>query len=219
MRMTLTAIKVATVLVPQAIPGPMPGPDRALVDIPDDPVCHAADEVARTVLSPEIYRHSRRCWEWSMVLAEIDGLAPQRDALFVACMLHDLALGGSTEPCGCFAAASGERAADLCVDLGREDIAASVSSAISGHFDPIAGRGTEDRALHGAVHLDVVGYRVREVTRAHVRTVTEAFPRSGFTAEFVRLAGREKRLRPLSTAAVMYRAGLPVLARLNPLDR
>ncbi|QTI71179.1 HD domain-containing protein [Gordonia polyisoprenivorans] len=218
-RIAVAALAASVRLAPRSLRGPGTGPSRPLIPIPDTAVCRHADEMARDTLSPAVYQHSRRCWEWAMALAEVDGLTPDPEALVVACLLHDLELGGDAQEFGCFAVAGGVAAADHCIRYGRTDLADVVSAAIAGHFAPRAGSGEVDRALHDAAHLDVAGHRVGEVTRAHVATVLDAFPRNGFRSEFGALIAVESRRRPASTAAVIRRVGLGAAMRLNPLER
>ncbi|RVW03046.1 HD domain-containing protein [Rhodococcus xishaensis] len=217
-RLGARALLNATLEVPRATLGPRVGTDRPLTSAPDTPVCAEADELAKQTLTPIIYEHSRRCWQWACALAEIDEITPDAEALFVACMLHDIELGTTEPGVGCFVTASGAVAAGLCRDAGRPELADLVEPAILRHFDPTPGPAPEQRALHDAAHLDVVGYRLRELTRTFVTRVLDAHPRNGFQQEFLAAMRTEARLRPRSVAATMYRSGLALPLRLNPLD-
>jgi hypothetical protein len=175
----------------------------------------AADE-----LSPEVLAHSRRCFQWAAAFAEIDGLVTDPEQLWAATMLHDLALGGpDVDGYGCFAAIGGDAAAALVARHGSSADADVVRGAIAVHFHPAAPTEPIARCLHSAVNLDVVGRRLREVDAGLVALTEAAHSRDGFTQAFCDAMKVEARLRPYSSAAVLWRAGarLPIL--LNPLAR
>lgn len=196
------------------------GVSRLLITPPDSQLVREATDRAVHELSLPILEHSRRCWQWSMAFAEIDGLLVDPEETYVAAMLHDIALGGpASAEYGCFAALGGAVAAGIVEPHRAPATAERVSEAISAHFDPRQPDAPLARALHAAVHLDVVGRRLAEVRPELVVAVEDAHPRESFAAEFASALRREAQFRPRSTGAVLWRAGARLPMALNPLNR
>jgi hypothetical protein len=225
LRVMLQAAAIQTRALPSQLARvPQPGPStQPLFDPPDSGLARDALEHAREALSPAILAHSLRCWQWAMRFRAVDGLEPDPEALFVACVLHDTALGAPADAhVGCFALLGAEDAGRFVADRGAPtDTVETVTTAIARHMDPRTptGHGPEAALLHDAAHLDVAGYRVRDLAPDFLRTVVAALPRDGLGAEFGALARHESRVRPRSTVAVLWRGGMRIPLRLNPLDR
>ncbi len=209
------AVAVAAVQVPRAVRGPRGALGRGVpvATIPDGTDAARAYEIAVEGLAPPVLEHSLRCWQWGRVLVR----GPVEDEeLFVACMLHDLHLGGPSDPgFGCFAAHGGATARRLVPGTRGERIA----HAIERHFDPIASPEPLSAALHDAAHLDVAGYRVAELDRGFADAVCAKHSREGFADAFLAAIAQEAAVRPRSVAATMRWAGIAVPVRMHPLDR
>ncbi|WP_454165648.1 HD domain-containing protein [Gordonia iterans] len=187
---------------------------------PDSRLARAAAEQAVDELDPVVLAHSYRCWQWSVAFAEIDRLAPDPESMFVAALLHDLALGAPEDPeYGCFAALSGARAGELVTRHRGPQAAATVRDAISAHFLPWAPDDPVAAVLHSAVNLDVVGRRLDDVDPGLVDAVERAHPRTAFVPAFTAALAIEAQRRPRSAAAVLWRAGAALPIRMNPLQR
>lgn len=224
LRVVLQAAAIQTRALPSQLAGVAKSGPAAppLVDPPDSDLAREALEHASEVLSPAILAHSLRCWQWAMRFRAVDGLEPDPEALFVACVLHDTALGAPADAhVGCFALLGAEEARRFVAARGAPASAETVATAIARHMDPRTptGHGPEAALLHDAAHLDVAGYRVRDLPPEVLRTVVAALPRNGLGAEFGALARHESRVRPRSTMAVLWRGGMRIPLRLNPLDR
>ncbi|MFC7451377.1 HD domain-containing protein [Rhodococcus daqingensis] len=224
LRVMLQAATIQTRALPSQLAGvPRPGTSTPpLFDPPDSALARDALAHAREVLSPGILAHSLRCWQWAMRFCEVDGVHPDPEALFVACALHDTALGAPADAhVGCFALLGAEIAERFVAGRGDPTTAATVATAIARHMDPRTptGHGPEAALLHDAAHLDVAGYRVWDLPPDFLRTVVAALPRDGLGAEFAQLARHESRVRPRSAIAVLWRGGMRIPLRLNPLDR
>ncbi|MGW1617290.1 HD domain-containing protein [Streptomyces sp. NPDC002285] len=169
--------------------------------------------------------HCLRSWLLGDLIAQLDQIAFDPELLYIACLLHDLALTESHRPTArdrCFAVHGGTVARDLLADWGAEPaFAEQVAEAITLHMNaqvPV-GRGAEAHLLHDAAHLDVVGTRLTEIPRSALRSVVRAHPRQGFAAEFGRLMKHEAATRPRSRAALGWRMGMRLPLHCNPLDR
>ncbi|RYH71218.1 MAG: HD domain-containing protein [Alcaligenaceae bacterium] len=197
-------------------------PAALIFEIPDTPLATAALSEARATLSPAILAHSLRCWQWASALARHDKLTPDPEALFVACALHDIALGSAPDDhIGCFALLGAVTARSFVRDHGMGSIADTVAAAIARHMDSCTPKkfGPEATALHDAAHLDVVGLRINELDPSFIRDVIQEHPRDQFSREFGTLMRYERRVRPRSAAATLWKSGMRIPIALNPLDR
>ena len=142
--------------------------------------------------------------------------------LFTACALHDVGLGaeGSAEH-GCFTYISAADAEELATRVGTSERSVQrIGEAIRLHMDLTVDRGAGADAylLHAAAHFDVAGRRAPEIPRATVDATIAEYPRTGFTDAFAKSMRREVELRPNSRAATLWRSGMALPLRTNPLD-
>ncbi|NLU82386.1 phosphohydrolase [Rhodococcus sp. HNM0569] len=201
--------------------GGRPSSDTPLTPAPRSRLARAALEEARGVLAPAILAHSLRCWQWAAAFADIDSRCPDAESLYVACLLHDVALGAEAHPrVGCFAALGAAHAGQFLRGLDEGARIGVVGEAISRHMDPRTPTASDEAALlHDAAHLDVAGTRFGDVPAGVVEATLARYPRRGFAAEFAERMRHERSVRPRSSAAVLWRAGMIVPLRVNPLDR
>lgn len=224
---TVSAASAAqTLALPQLLRRPRRtgrGAGRAAPVPPDSRLCRSALEEATEVLTPALLAHSLRCWEFGTALAVSDGLAPDPEALYLACVLHDVGLGASDDSStGCFALLGAHRARAFVIGRGATaELGECVHTAIARHMDPRTPRecGPEAALLHDAAHLDVVGMRAHHLDPGHIADIHARHGRDGFGSEFAAAMRHEARVRPRSTAATLWRAGMPIAIALNPLDR
>lgn len=223
-RVAVRGAAVATAAMPGLLRGTVAvataGEPGALVVPPDTALTREAAERATRELTTEVLAHSWRCWQWAMAFASIDGVHPDPELAFVAALLHDVALGAPDDPVyGCFAAMGGAQAVDVVGEHRDAAAAAVVGNAIAAHFHPASPAEPVAHCLHEAVNLDVVGYRLREVSAHRVATVERRYPRTGFDRAFARAMRTEVRLRPKSAAAVLWQSGARLPLTMNPLRR
>lgn len=190
---------------------------------PDTRLCRSALEEATEVLTPALLAHSLRCWEFGTALAQVDDLAPDPEALYLACVLHDVGVGAPDDATtGCFALLGAHRARTFVTDRGATpELGQCVHTAIARHLDPRTPReaGAEARLLHDAAHLDVVGLRAHQLDPGQIADIHARHGRAGFSSEFAAAMRDEARVRPRSTAATLWWSGMPIAIALNPLDR
>ncbi|MFE3317956.1 hypothetical protein [Nocardia sp. NPDC059195] len=190
---------------------------------PDSRLCRSALEEATQTLTPALLAHSLRCWEFGMALAQVDDLRPDPEALYLACVLHDVAVGEPAPPAvGCFALLGAHRARAFVLDRGATPaLGACVHTAIARHMDPATPRehGAEAALLHDAAHLDVTGLRAHQLDSRQLAAIDARHSRNGFAAEFTAAMRLEAHLRPRSTAATLWYSGMRAAIALNPLDR
>jgi hypothetical protein len=145
--------------------------------------------------------------------------------LYVACLLHDIALTDRYRPpqsAACFAVHGGEVARTTLRSLGVEaSYADEVAKTIALHMNirvPV-GTGREAHLLHIGAYLDVAGSRAGDLPRQAIREVVAKHPRDGFPTCFATLMRRESTERPHSRAALLWRLGMRLPLQHNPLDR
>lgn len=192
-----------------------------IVDGPDSRLCREALEEARECLTTPVFMHSMRCFQYASAFADIDGLRADREALYLACLLHDIALGAERNPvAGCFALIGAERAEEFvrCHE-GDDRTAQMVHEAIARHMDVATPKDSEAALLHDAAHLDVSGRRVRDVDPHCLDAVESRYSRQGFVVEFATRMRVESKTRPKSTAATLWRSGMYLAMKTNPLER
>jgi hypothetical protein len=196
-------------------------------DPPESKLCVTALDLCTEASSPALVGHCIRCWYWADLFAQLDAIEFDPEVVYVAAVVHDLALTdshrpGTLERDGCFATAGGELARRTLFDRGAEQSFANrVGDAVALHMNVRVPRelGGAAYLLHAAAHLDVAGTRAGDFTADALRQVLVAHPREHFAVEFGNLMRREARERPRSRAALLWRMGMPIALKANPLDR
>lgn len=194
---------------------------------PDSRLAREALELAGEASPAPLLGHCLRCWLWADLFAQRDAVEHDPELLYVACLLHDLALTEPHRPgpgarVACFAVHGGQVAHNALGARGAPDaFAERVAEAITLHMNvrvPPA-LGGEAHLLHAAAHLDVAGTRAADLPLAAQRAVIETHPRDGFPAQFAQLMRHEASERPCSRAALLWRLGMRLPLGHNPLDR
>jgi HD domain len=193
---------------------------------PDSELCRAALELCRETSSDALVGHCLRTWIFAALFASRDGIAHDEEALYVACLLHDLGLTPShwqrDERARCFAVEGAFAAERFCLDCGQPPgRAEQIAEAIVCHLNvrvPLE-CGPETRLLHAGVGLDAVGRRAAELGSGAVAEVLARHPRTGMVDELAELTAAQAELRPESRMGLLTRLGFQGLVRANPLDR
>lgn len=191
---------------------------------PDGRFAVASLALAESVYRPALLGHCLRTWLWSDLLAQCDGLRYDAEPLYVACLLHDIALTGAhrADSGCCFAVHGAEVAREHLLDRGAGGaFADQVAEAITLHMNPRVpvGLGMEAHLLHAGAHLDAAGTRAAAIPRPIARRVLARHPRDGFAAEFTRAMRAEARQRPASRAGLLWKLGMRLPLMHHPLDR
>jgi hypothetical protein len=127
--------------------------------------------------------HCHRTYVWATLLAWCDNLRADPELLYVASMLHDLALTDQhrdANPMICFGARAGVLASEWTRERGwPEHRCATIGDAISLHLNSRvdAAHGPEARALQAGAALDVLGLRMWELDGTTLDAVHARYPR------------------------------------------
>jgi hypothetical protein len=166
------------------------------------------------VLPGPLLQHSVRSWLWACLLGEVEQISYDEECLYVAALLHDVALVDGYRPgpeAACFAVHGADVARGVVIGAGAGDAFADVvADAIAAHFNvavPLAW-GAEAYLLHAGTHADVVGRRLVEIAPSTVAEVLAEAPRAGFTEHFLAVMREEAELRRSSRAGLLWRLGM-----------
>lgn len=197
---------------------------------PDSALVRDAIELVTESHEPWLVGHCLRTWAFGRIVAQVDGLAIDDETLFLAAILHDVALtdtyrvspGEMPLACLCFAAHGAHLAEQTLVRLGADAaVATTVGEAIGWHLNAEVpdDAGPDAVALNAGAALDVIGLRAADVGRRAVAGVIRDQPRDGFVDGFRGALRFEARDRPDSRAALLWRLGFGQAIGLNPLNR
>ena len=186
-----------------------------------------AMEVAQSVSAEyegdALYHHSMRSYFFGAAWAQGRGLDFDHELLFVAAMLHDLALmppfDSHTLP---FEEAGGHLARVFAAGLGwpreRRDRAAELI-VLHMRDDVEPERDLESRLLQVGTSADVSGMGLDAFDPHFIGALIAAYPRLGFAESFVRHFHDQAERKPNCAAAQLVTGSWPDRAVANPLDR
>jgi hypothetical protein len=189
--------------------------------VPSTPVAQTARAVVAEFSPPALVNHCERSYLLSTALAQSVGLDVDHELLYVATMLHDLALeetfDNATVP---FEIAGGQLASLFCAGAGwSADRRARAAQIIVDHMrDVKPDPDPEGYLLARATSLDISGYDPGAWPAELLDEIVAAHPRLDlaplFTARFEDQAAR----KPRCAAARSVRSGIANRIRTNPLE-
>ncbi|MFS0729635.1 HD domain-containing protein [Curtobacterium sp. 1P10AnD] len=178
---------------------------------PPTAIAARALDVVRTWSTPALVNHCLRSWAWASVIAESDGLEPDRELLFVSAMLHDLGVTPTFDAHAVpFEDAGGAVGSVFALGAGWDAARAGrVSEVIERHMwtavDPDVD--VEGHLLEVATSLDVSGVGFDRVPDVVLRSVTAALPRLDFSTAFDGLIHEQADRKPTTPAGRLDRSG------------
>ncbi|MEM9074567.1 MAG: HD domain-containing protein [Myxococcota bacterium] len=184
---------------------PTPLPPEALTP-PDSALAKRADELAMDAYSGALLRHSQRTWGYAVAVAAHESLSPDPEALYVACLLHDLGLTprfAGEEPFELRGANAGRA---LCHPDEKADI---VHEAIALHTSLRAALGPpEVRLVQSGSGGDLAGLDAELVHRETDRMIRARWPKpEGDVDDVLWALRRETKAHPKSPGAGLIRVG------------
>lgn len=173
--------------------------------IPDSSFAVRAAEVANELCPEYMVRHCFRSYCFGAILAARNQLRLDREAFFVAAMLHDLGLSEAhVDAPGSFEWVGAKLAYEFCLDAKQSETrGAAIHNAIALHTSVgIADRHQPEIAmLHFGTGMDLFGMRVDEIPREVLRGVLTDYPRTEFKTQFAPCLIHQARSKPDSQIA------------------
>jgi hypothetical protein len=197
---------------------------------PATDLARATTAWAAGIHEPWLLRHSLRTWLFGRLLGQLDGIEADAEALYLACLLHDVGLtdeyrvpaGDGGAACRCFAAHGAHVSEEKLLELGASPMLASeVADAIGTHLNASVGAefGGTARLVNQGAGLDVVGVRASDLGKALVTDVLAKHDRRGFADQLLAVIRVENKARPSARMASFFSVGMGSAIRLNPLNR
>ena len=197
---------------------------------PATDLVRAATAWAEDVHESWLLRHGLRTWVFGHLLGQLDGVEPDPEALYLACLMHDVGLtadhripqGASADSCSCFAVHGAHVSEQKLLELGASpSLASEVADAIGLHLNAKVGveSGGAAHLVNQGAALDVVGTRASDVGRALIAQVIVLYDRTGFADELLPVLRVENAERPAARMASLFGIGMGPAIRLNPLNR
>jgi HD domain len=191
------------------------------IPVPSTAAAKAAVEVLTQFSPPALVHHCHRSYLLAAALATQEGVEIEAELLYVAALLHDLALepafDNHTLP---FEEAGGHVAWVLAAGAGwpaeRRDRAAGIIVAHMRGADPETD--PEGDLLDVATGLDIGGRDVERWPEPLLAEIVAAYPRLDLAERFTACFRDQANRKPASAAAAAIRAGLGERLAANPLD-
>jgi hypothetical protein len=192
------------------------------VPTPDTPAATAAREVLERYCAPALVNHCHRSYLLAAALAAIDNLDVDVELLYVASLLHDLALEPAFDShTMAFEEAGGHVAWVFAAGAGwsveRRDHAAAVIVAHMQGTDPAVD--PEGHLLDLATGLDISGRGADRWPHELLVELVAAYPRLDLADRFLACFRDQAARKPSSTAGRAVGSGIADRMAANPLDR
>jgi hypothetical protein len=194
-----------------------------LITAPDTGLARGAAALARMIEPPFLVRHSERTFRFGAHLLTAARRTFDSELLYVASMLHDIALGTELDDnVTPFHFKGASVAAKYVLDAKRSDVDASlIFDAVALHMDLIAADDVrpEVAGVHLGAAADVIGLRLDQIAPELLEEVLAASPRSGMKQSFIEVFGVEAKEKPYSRAAQLVEGfGFLDLIDASPFD-
>lgn len=170
---------------------------------PDTRAARDAEEFLREVSSREMAFHSLRTYYFSGIMYELSGVKQSidREALYVAALMHDVGLFQSDPPKTehCFSVGSAREARRIAKDAGwdeaRQDRIASAITTNLNAFVPIDEYGLEAHFMRAGGLVEVIAQEWK-VSPENLTEILGRYPRDGFAEDALRHVRREVKQNP-----------------------
>jgi hypothetical protein len=170
---------------------------------PDTSAAREAEQYLREVSSEPMVNHSVRTYYFSGIVYDLSGVKQSidREALYVAALLHDVGLFQTSPPATehCFTVGGAREARRIAKDAGwdeaRQDSVAVAITANLNAFVPISEFGLEAHFMRVGGLVEVIAQEWK-VHPENLAEILGRYPRDGFTDEALRLVQREVKQNP-----------------------
>ncbi len=189
--------------------------------IPDSHICKKATDIVRKCEPDFLFNHSVRSYLFGLAVGQNIGLTPDRELLYLACILHDIGLTPEHDGVESFELQSSraarsfleqEEQAEDRIELVHEAIALHTSAGIAGLREP------EIALTHFGTGFDVLGVRSEDVSSSTKKTIVEHWPRENFKDQFAKLLDGEVDRKPNCHMAPVHKLGFSKMIRRAPFS-
>ena len=193
------------------------------ITAPDTAAARAALEVATAYHTPSLLNHVQRSWLWAVAFAQVSGLEPDLELLYVAAILHDLGIVPEFDNHTlAYEDAGGHVAIALTAGAGwPAERRVRAHDVIVRHnwpeVDPAFD--VEGHLLEIATALDISGARFDDLPLDLRREVLARYPRGELAAEFTACVIDQAARKPDTAARRLVDGGVARKLRENPLER
>lgn len=190
--------------------------------LPGSGPVRAAQDVAERYLTRALAEHSVRSWYWASGFAEVLGLAPDRELLAVAALLHDIGLAEEFDAVRvAYEVGGGHVAAVLGAGAGwshhrQQRLVEIVERHNWPEVDPAMD--VEGHLLEIATGLDISGARPDVLPAAFLAEVLAAHPRGSLATDFGDRVVDQADRKPTTAAHRLVAGGLIAKLAANPLE-
>jgi hypothetical protein len=183
---------------------------------PDSKLARTAEEAAADQ-GPALLGHGYRTWVLGAALAEHDQVAVDPELLYITGLLHDAGIVEAVIGED-FTVRSGRILIDVCERAGEHDRGVRAADAAVAHATPGLAL-TEDPVgfyVQAGAMADLVGLRMWDLPKGHLRRAYTAYPAGGVHTEIPRLIRQEAGHVPDGRFALLRRSGLDFLVVASP---
>lgn len=190
--------------------GQVPYVDHAEYHAPDSLACRKALELVTEASPRFLLDHCLRTHAFAAALAHKAKRKPDREVLFLGCLMHDLGLTGAHDHGGTFELDGARSAHAHCLehglsheraDLVHEMVALHNSVGVAHRREP------EVALIHFGAGLDVLGLMAHDIHRHTLEEILADYPRAGFGEAMARLIDEQMRRKPTSYMTTMVQLG------------
>ncbi|WP_019579823.1 HD domain-containing protein [Pseudomonas mandelii] len=166
---------------------------------PDSELARKASTLVERVHPPALLHHVHRTWWFAEFIGQKRGLKYDREAVYLAALLHDLGLTNEFAADQRFEVDGADAASRFLLANGySESKAELVWDAIALHSSAgIADRKQSEIALvYMGAHVDVMGLFIEEITPSLIDDTLALYPRVGMKAAFTAAVAEVARKKP-----------------------
>ncbi len=201
---------------------------RTDLQIPDTTIVKEAIVELEQTHHQAIINHSWRSYIWGVAIAQNKHWQLDGESFLIASLMHDIglvnqSLGGHLEPfsCLCFTFESALRSESLCArhhypKEKTHNISEAICLHMNGYLDENDQNLTKEvLLLQKATSCDVIGTDLALFSNQFKEDVLVKYPRAQFNSEMRKLMTLEAKRNPHSRTALMSKAGLPTMIKMN----
>lgn len=182
--------------------------------MPDSTIVLNCTQQIDDLLPEWLVHHSLRTWCWAVAIGSLEQIQFDREALALACLLHDVELIPSNrdQKCDCCFAILGGNASRRFLNEEKvedDELIDKVEEAICMHMNASVGLadGAEAYLLHEAASLDVVGARIQRLPTSLLQLVVQRHPRVNFENYMVDAMQKEALRFGSGRVALLWKLG------------